>query len=180
MTSTGSRPPCTSLRHHRRPDIAMWRSLWSLPHRAAGLSRSKDECSTSTGPNNGPVPLHHGRCQPKKRRNSYLCIHLVWNQTKRWPTKSILQNLGNRRRWPRTVDEAVERLLTTIDIKQIPRYDSRSAFVANTHFRLGMYVRNTFGLWQGNESLLEECGTEDPDKASGVILGALWCRVQDA
>ncbi len=92
----------------------------------------------------------------------------------------ILQNLGNRRRWPRTVDEAVERLLTTIDVKQIPRYDSRSAFVANTHFILGMYVRNTFGLWQGNESLLEECGTEDPDEASQIILGVLWRRVRDA
>ena len=39
----------------------------SLPHRATGLSRSKAECSTSTGSNNGPVLQHHGRCQPSKR-----------------------------------------------------------------------------------------------------------------
>ncbi len=43
----------------------------SLPHRAAGLAVST-KTMLNTGPNNGPVPQHHGQCQPKKRGDSYL------------------------------------------------------------------------------------------------------------
>lgn len=34
-------------------------------------------------------------------------------------------------------------------------------------------MRNEFGLWQGNEALLSDCGERDPDLASGAILVAL-------
>ena len=47
-----------------------------------------------------------------------------------------------------------------------------------------MWIRNNFGLWSGNEALLEECaldgerGCLDPDEASMVILREAWRRVK--
>jgi len=56
------------------------------------------------------------------------------------------------------------------------------------HFGLALWIRNNFGLWQGNEALLESCADfvhEDrtwylsihPDTASGVIVEALYERL---
>jgi hypothetical protein len=46
------------------------------------------------------------------------------------------------------------------------------------HFSLGMYIRNAFGLWQGNHALLMSCSAAGrpihPNDASGVIIEALW------
>jgi hypothetical protein len=42
------------------------------------------------------------------------------------------------------------------------------------HFGLGQYIRNAFGLWQGNRALLESCGTDIEDDASCVIIEPLW------
>jgi hypothetical protein len=56
------------------------------------------------------------------------------------------------------------------------------------HHSLGMYIRNQFGLWRGNEPLLADCASclghgidgryIHPDRASGVILAALWRRLR--
>ena len=45
------------------------------------------------------------------------------------------------------------------------------------HGSIGAYLRNTFGLWQGNQTLLDACQTNDADGAAAVILLALWQRV---
>jgi hypothetical protein len=47
-------------------------------------------------------------------------------------------------------------------------------------FGLGQHIRNAFGLWEGNDTLLRACGTIEPDDASMVILEALWERLQQA
>ncbi len=58
------------------------------------------------------------------------------------------------------------------------------------HFNFGTYIRNTFGLWQGDDDLLASCFPDvtdpymlmiikhDPDRASGVIVEALQERLQ--
>ena len=54
----------------------------------------------------------------------------------------------------------------------------------NLHFSLGQGIRNEFGLWAGNEELLESCkamaGKTDLhiDSASSVIIKALWERLR--
>ena len=60
------------------------------------------------------------------------------------------------------------------------------------HSSLGMYVRNEFGLWQGNDALLVSCFPDvtdaymlmiikhAPDRASGVIVDALRRKLQQA
>src|SRR5262245_59535730 len=50
--------------------------------------------------------------------------------------------------------------------------------LALLHFDLGMGIRNSFGLWAGNRELLEDCGHDDPDIASAVILARLLERLR--
>jgi hypothetical protein len=53
------------------------------------------------------------------------------------------------------------------------------------HFSLGHHIRNEFGLWSGNDALLESChiiaGKQDlhVDEASMVIIKALWKKVRE-
>ena len=55
-----------------------------------------------------------------------------------------------KKEWPRTVEEAVDRLLSSMSeedkqsLKNTPEKD-----LIMCHFSLGAYIRNEFGLWQG-------------------------------
>src|SRR5689334_14439712 len=92
--------------------------------------------------------------------------------------------------WPQTVDEAVDRLLQGISdkdketVRTTPK-DELYKF----HFVWGMGIRNAFGLWKGNAALMKSCaemrygpGSDarfmHPDDASGVIIEAVWQRLQ--
>jgi len=87
-----------------------------------------------------------------------------------------------RKKWPRTVEEAVNRLIQEMSeedretLKNTPEKD-----LIMYHFSLGMWVRNEFGLWQGNEELLKSCATKEPfihpDDASSIIIEELWKKL---
>ena len=47
------------------------------------------------------------------------------------------------------------------------------------HLGLAMWIRNNVGLWKGNPSLLEACGTKSPDDASAFIVEAFWQHLRD-
>ncbi|MCE5325160.1 MAG: hypothetical protein LLG01_01975 [Planctomycetaceae bacterium] len=86
---------------------------------------------------------------------------------------------SNHAPWPATIDQAVERLMKELT----PR--GRGAIAAikeedliDMHMGLGLWVRNNFGLWAGNDSLLKSTGKTHPDEASQVILHALWTRLR--
>jgi hypothetical protein len=97
-----------------------------------------------------------------------------------------------RASWPRSVEEAVERLLAEVApasldaVRAMDRDD-----LVSLHFTLGLGVRNAFGLWRGNRALLDSCAayaashdlrsfwTGHPDDASSIILEALWLRLQE-
>lgn len=57
--------------------------------------------------------------------------------------------------WPSTLSEAVDHLMLTLAPDQLDaiRYLSEGELIG-LHFSLGLYIRNTFSLWQRNESLL--------------------------
>jgi hypothetical protein len=87
--------------------------------------------------------------------------------------------------WPRTVDEAVDRLISVLsdENKQVIR-DNTEGNLIDYHFGLGMYIRNQFGLWAGNKALLESCVAQrghalvsHPDYASAIIIEALRRRL---
>lgn len=92
-----------------------------------------------------------------------------------------------RNDWPKTVDEAVDRLVATLSearkrqLRELPKGE-----LGRTHHGLGMTIRNIFGLWQGNRALLNSCAAREgypsgmlhPDDVSIVIVRALWERLQ--
>lgn len=81
-----------------------------------------------------------------------------------------------RRRWPRTVDEAVKRLYRRLS-------PSERRLLAGPEdeidwFCFGMDVRYEFGLWDGNQSLIDSCNLGPhigpaADHASEVIIDQL-------
>ena len=55
--------------------------------------------------------------------------------------------------------------------------------LASLHSTLGSYIRNSFGLWSGNEALLTSCRflsgnfTLDVQGASSAIIRELWKKL---
>jgi hypothetical protein len=84
-----------------------------------------------------------------------------------------------RRQWPLTVDQAIDKLLRELSKEDLRLIRSNDANI--DWFSLGQAIRNSFGLWEGNTALLDSCGVfDDPipaDAASGVILAALKQRL---
>jgi hypothetical protein len=81
---------------------------------------------------------------------------------------------------PTTVEGAAEKLLDQLsdwdDLPLLAEMDDVA--LECLHVTLGPYIRNKLGLWQGNEALLEDCGTSHPDDAYVVILDALVQRLR--
>jgi hypothetical protein len=82
---------------------------------------------------------------------------------------------------PRSISEAVSRLLTDMSLKDRTTLANMAEDeLANLNYTLGSYIRNAFGIWSGNEHLLEACRTASGDpalprkEAATVIIGELW------
>jgi hypothetical protein len=81
--------------------------------------------------------------------------------------------------WPLTVDDAVTKILAGMSetAKAEVKAKKREELILY-HLDWGMGIRNYFGLWNGNESLLADCHTDVPDGASMVIIEAVWLKLQ--
>ena len=86
---------------------------------------------------------------------------------------------------PKTVDEAVQRLMSDLSLKDkntIANMDESD--LINLHFSLGLSIRNCF-LYPRNEKLLESCRSVSKDKylhwdqASMVIIKEVWKRLRE-
>ena len=85
-------------------------------------------------------------------------------------------------RMPGSLAEATELLVSELS-------DEDKRFLATRkrddliqfHMGWGMGIRNRFGLWSGNKSLLASCGSRwmHPDSASGVIIESVWQTLRD-
>lgn len=87
--------------------------------------------------------------------------------------------------FPKTIDDAVKSLVSGLPLKD-------KATIANLqedeltglYSTLGTYIRNNFGLWSGNEALLDDCrqvtGNQNvhQDDAAAIIIKELWTRVK--
>lgn len=84
-----------------------------------------------------------------------------------------------KKTWPKTVNEAVTRILSTMPEKdrKIVR-DTAEDDLIQFHHNWGTGIRNSFGLWRGNKALMEDCKCDHPDDASMVIIFAVWKRLQ--
>jgi hypothetical protein len=85
------------------------------------------------------------------------------------------------RTWPRTVDEAVARILSTMSAEDQARVRSTPKDeLIRYHMGWGTGIRNSFGLWKGNKELLNSCGYEGihPDTCSDIIIHRVWAALQ--
>jgi hypothetical protein len=86
---------------------------------------------------------------------------------------------------PRTVDEAVDRLLSNMPLKDKTTVANMSHVeLPNLHLTLGGYILNNFGILSGNWELMKSCRTksqntlEHEEDAVGIIIDALWEKLQ--
>ena len=86
---------------------------------------------------------------------------------------------------PRSVDEAVDRLISELPLRyaaKIAKMNGRD--LSALHATIGPYIRENFGLWRGNDQLMESCRMFNDhdylhiDSASMVIMEALWARLK--
>ncbi|NIR13377.1 MAG: hypothetical protein GWN86_05280 [Desulfobacterales bacterium] len=88
--------------------------------------------------------------------------------------------------YPKTVDQAVERLLSDLSLKD-------RVYIANLakedlyliHISLRSHIGQELGLWSGNKALIESCrvisGSSElgADQCPAVILDALWRKLRE-
>ena len=91
------------------------------------------------------------------------------------------------KQYPKTVSGAVEILHASMTLNQeflLAKMDEVDLF--DLHMSLGHQIRDDFGLWTGNDALMESCrsisGNPDlhVDDASMVIVKALWEKIKEA
>jgi hypothetical protein len=88
-------------------------------------------------------------------------------------------------RLPKTVDEAVDRLISELTLKdQSKTAKMGEEDLSALSFTIGQYIRQQFGLGRGNEELMESCRSlsgEDglhEETTSAIIINALWERLR--
>jgi hypothetical protein len=85
------------------------------------------------------------------------------------------EQLRNITQPPKTIDEAVTRLMSILDDEQKLVIATMSEDdLIDLHFSLGTAIRNAFGVHDPESKLLESCGAIHPDDVSGQIIYDLW------
>jgi hypothetical protein len=88
--------------------------------------------------------------------------------------------------YPKTVDQAVERLLSDLSLKDrvyISNLSREDLYLI--HISLRSHIGQELGLWSGNSELIESCriisGSSQlgADQCPTVILEALWRRLRE-
>ena len=87
---------------------------------------------------------------------------------------------------PQNVDQAVDCILKDLSLNaEILLSGMSEEGLTDLHFSLAHYIRNEFGLWTGNEALMESCRSISGnrnlhvDDASMVIVKVLWERLKE-
>ncbi len=88
-------------------------------------------------------------------------------------------------RKPATVEEAVDRLMSEMNLKDLNKVAKMSEDdLINLHFTVGMWIRNSF-VYPRNDKLLQSCREVSGDKylhwaqMHMVIIRELWKRLQE-
>lgn len=87
---------------------------------------------------------------------------------------------------PKTVDEAVDSLISDLDLKsRMVIANMELDDLVNLHSNLFVYFKNAFAIWSGNNELMESCHfisekpLENEDDATAVIMAILWKKLRD-
>ena len=76
---------------------------------------------------------------------------------------------------PKTVDKAAEAFINNLqkdDIEFIKNVSREDGFYLG--ISMGRTIRNSFGLWNGNEELIKDSNETHPDDVSSIILDKIW------
>jgi hypothetical protein len=94
--------------------------------------------------------------------------------------------IGNIEKLPRTVDEAVDRLIGELSLKDKTNIANMTENELMTlEFTLGTYIDNEFGIYTGNRRLIFSSKMHsgdvhmDPDAISPLIIKELWERLRE-
>ncbi|MFA6999990.1 MAG: DUF6794 domain-containing protein [Candidatus Paceibacterota bacterium] len=94
--------------------------------------------------------------------------------------------MTNEEKQPQSVEEAVDILHANMGLNdEILLATMLEENLVDVHFALGYHIRHEFGLWTGNDALLESCRIISGDKnlhvddASMLIVKALWEKVKE-
>ena len=83
---------------------------------------------------------------------------------------------------PKNLNEAIEQLQVVLhdSTKENILIMTEEDFVARSHFGLGMWIRNNWGLWKNNElaNYFNSLGIYHPDDMSGIILTSYYRELQ--
>lgn len=87
---------------------------------------------------------------------------------------------------PKTVDEAVDRLIDDLDLNaRVTIVNMDLDEILNKHSRQFVYFKNAFGLWSGNKELIESCRTmaeepiNDENDATEFLIKVLWQKLRE-
>lgn len=88
--------------------------------------------------------------------------------------------MSNNTYIPSNLEEAVNHVIQNMDKDSIEAI-KKSTSMHEFHFTTGMAMRNDWGLWSGSSlrSWFVDRGIDHADDMSGIIMKAIWCRVQD-
>jgi hypothetical protein len=103
------------------------------------------------------------------------------------PAEKIeLDKIKQSKRLPKTVEEAVKRLISELSLKDNTTIANMDEVELSTlHTTLGGYIKNEFELWTGNKDLITSCcfiAKRDKiheDEATSIIIKELWKRLRE-
>src|SRR5262249_37309658 len=135
------------------------------------MMRNSDVQAANTGPS--------GRFRVKLALVGLLILIAIFLAF-RWLTAAEIETspqvLGPEN-WPVTVEEAVRDILPRMSrLEKLRIFFMKKEDTILLHFGLGLWIRNHYGLWRGNEKLLlSACGFRcHPDDASAKIVDTVW------
>ncbi|MFC1488823.1 YpsA SLOG family protein [Thermodesulfobacteriota bacterium] len=99
--------------------------------------------------------------------------------------ESLLEQKPASNDSPKTVEEAIGRLISELSLKDRTAMANMAAEeVALLNYTIGNYIRSAFGLAKGNEALMISCrlvskmDVHDENHASMIIVNELWKKLQ--
>ena len=109
---------------------------------------------------------------------------LIYERKKSDPESGLNTN-RKPSKTPKTVDQAVERLISELSFKDKTTIANMAEVELSVlHSTIGEYIRNEFGLWSGNKDLMTSCcffakrDKISEDEASSIIIRELWKRLR--
>jgi len=142
-------------------------------HLVEGISNVRD-IRLATGDSKSIFVSWDETGEDKRRTRLVRAYTCKQGETPAAPPKSIVE----RDTWPKTVEDAVRNLVSELDDDSKARVRSTSeSDLVLFHHGWGTGIRNSFGLWRGNDDLLKSCGNGKivhPDECSTIIIKKVW------